>query len=216
MTLNDMIYVASIYSKDMTDYYYLWNDIDIDNRLDKTVLIDNILLKCSNAVCVTNTVADFVHLSNGFFKKWKYQISCLLNTQEFKYNPIWNRDGTIKEVRTIERAREENIGEDIDTKADSTLTEGRENKVSAFNASDYQPDSTSTTNSTRNDSENVNRDRDTNENETTAENFVQTNQGNVGVTTTQSMIQEERALYDFNIYEWITTRYRDELFLRVY
>lgn len=45
---------------------------------------------------------------------------------------------------------------------------------------------------------------------------VRTEQGNIGVTTTQQMIREERDISEFNIYGYIADRFKSEFCLLVY
>lgn len=215
MNLIDLIEISTLY-RSKEDYFWMWEDIVIDERLDKNVLIGEIVNKCGQMYPLTTTVASFKNMTENFFRKWNYQIGKLIDTQEFEYNPIWNRDGTIKELRNIERAREESVTEDADMKNNTENNGRNENSVSAYNTDTYQPNSLDVSNDTRDFSETFDRDRDTDENETTVESFTQTNQGNVGVTTTQSMINEERALYEFNVYNWIIDKYSKECFLRVW
>lgn len=223
MNLIDLMEISTMYTED-ENYHWMWKDIVLDSRVNKDVLLTEIDSKCGQMIPISLTVATFKELTEAFFLKWSYQITKLLNTQEFDYNPIWNRDGMIKELRHInrqnERQREENVTEDVDTKDSETASATDENTVSAYNSSTYQPYDKTVSNSSRDASETLDRDRDTNENESeteaTAEDFIQTNQGNVGVTTTQSMIQEERALYEFNIYNWIIEKYSQECFLRIW
>lgn len=213
MNLIDLMEIGTLYDK---GYYFMWQDIVLDARIDKNNFLQEVVNKCGQMYPATQTVASFKMMSEAFFKKWAYQISKLLDTQEFEYNPIWNRDGTIKELRHTNRDRSETVDEDIDTTTNTTTDSTNENTVSAYDSSTYQPYDKDVSHSTRDDSEKIDRDRDTDENETTVEDFIQTNQGNVGVTTTQSMINEERALYEFNIYDWIIKKYSTECFLRVW
>lgn len=45
---------------------------------------------------------------------------------------------------------------------------------------------------------------------------VRTEQGNIGVTTTQQMIREEREVSEFNIYGYIADRFKDEFCILIY
>lgn len=215
MNLIGLIEISTMYANN-DDYYIMWKDIVLDNRVNKDVLLQEITKECSQMIPISQTVGSFKQLSDQFFKKWQYQITKLMNTQEFEYNPIWNRDGKIVEWRGVERVREESVTEDVNSKNHEYVDSDHEETVSAYDSSTYQPYGKDVSHSTRDGSENTDRDRDTDENESTVENFTQTNQGNVGVTTTQSMIKEERELYEFNIYEWIVKKYAKELFLQVW
>lgn len=214
MTLTGLMETATMYPN--RTYEYLWQDIDIDARLDKNILIQEILLSCSNSIPYINNVEMFKNASDSFFLKWKYQISKLLDTQEFKYNPIWNKDGVITENHNSERIREVSVTDDYGETENTTDDSTSEKTVSAYNESDYQPYDKDKYDDTRNKKIESGRDTDTHDNDTLGEVTKRVEQGNIGVTTTQSMIVEERSLYEFNIYEWIVTKYEKELFMRVW
>lgn len=46
--------------------------------------------------------------------------------------------------------------------------------------------------------------------------LTRTEQGNIGVTTTQQMIKEEREVSEFNIYGYIADRFRDSFCILIY
>lgn len=213
MNLFDIIAIGKIYGYDDKG---LWNDIDIDTRINKDILILEIVKNCGGMTPLVNTWESFKMYSDGFFAKWKYQISKLLDTLEFDYNPIWNKDGTTKYIKNTDRERNEERTDDYTENNDTSGNSTNENTVSAYDSSSYQPHEKDTNNYSDTKDITSNRDSDTRESEGIAESYTEIQQGNIGVTTTQAMIKEEQSLYDFNIFTWIVDRYRNELFLRVY
>ena len=110
--------------------------------------------------------------------KW----SKLYNTLNLEYNPLWNVDATITETRKIdERHHTDNLGRQHGT------TEGSQ---APFDSSTKRP---------VNGSEYTN---DAVENEHTEDNYedeIETKrQGNIGVTSSQQLIESERNIADFN------------------
>lgn len=211
-----LLEVGTLYEKYKNNMMWPWENILLDTRLNKQVLINTIIQKCAQARPVYNTCATFQAQTQMFFQKHSLDIEKMTDTLFFEYNPIWNRDGTVKEIRNIERKREEAVGDDLNKKTTDTRDGVNENTVSAYNSSSYQPHDRDTSHSDANCSETSTRDINTDESEQTGENFYQVTQGNIGVTTTQSMINEERALWEFNIYDWIANKYKDELFYNIW
>lgn len=216
-TLMDLLYIGTIYqSEDETNYEWLWEDIQIDARLNKRVLISNILQTCGKSYVVANTCAGFKQLSDIFFSKWFWQISKLLDTQELEYNPIWNKDGKIEERHDYERNKDRDVADDLNLNRNENYNGTDNNQVSAYNSGEYQPRDMTTYNNTRTQGGGENRDITEKENEGLQEHTVRIEQGNIGITTTQQLIREERELYNFNVYTWIVNKYREELFLQVW
>ena len=126
-----------------------------------------------------------------------------------EYNPIHNYDRyeEFDDVKSGSR--------DVNGKLTSTGTSDstEENTVSADNAEDYQPDSKSTTavrtgnNSTDNTNESYS---DTIEHDAHL-------YGNIGVTTSQQMLESEIDLrYKFGIYDLIAAKFVEEFCIAIY
>lgn len=152
----------------------------------------------------------------------------LLATTQFEYNPIWNFDRTERYTDSTDHT---STGTSDLTSTDSGTStvngkidrsEESEQKVSAENVSSYQPD---------NKTENGIEERSDQTTETTAtaknsgKNVVeeQTNlvhearlTGNIGVTSTQSMIEEERKIVNFSVIEVIAQEYSERFCLGIY
>lgn len=144
-----------------------------------------------------------------------YKYKTLFNTTNLNYNPIWNVDGTEERVR--ESSKESS---DTDTFNNTdTLTKGGSDTLSSsgtntetksvttydsniFRDTEKTVDAPNTTNTTTYDSSDTNKHTGTISNEyEDSENETETvtRQGNIGVTSTQSLITQERevALFDF-------------------
>lgn len=213
MNLVALMEISTLYDE---DYYFIWKDAMLDTRIDKDTLITQILRACSDSYPLYTTVATFKDASDAFFKKWSYQISKLLDTQDFEYNPIWNKDGDIYETRTNDRNRNEKVDDDFNEQVNENNSSTNENEVSAYNSSSYQPHDKDSRSEDLGRHTDAGRDISTNETEKVTEDYHRREQGNIGITTTQQMINEERGLYEFNIYEWVVKKYANELFLNVW
>ena len=160
----------------------------------------------------------------------------LYNTTVLEYNPIWNKDGTITE--TEKHIKNNNYTDVTDGKiADHSTTNGNENTDTTGNTNekDYvfgfnsesaaqsgqtvtdDTGNSKTTNSTNTDAtttNNTNFKHD--ENENIDREFTRTEQGNIGITTTQQMINEEREVDKFNLMDYIIDSFKQRFCILVY
>lgn len=164
-----------------------FDDADIDERLDKDEIKMAILARCGDLLPLYTHSDMFKAFSDSFFKQRKGIISKLIDTTEFEYNPIDNYDRT----------------EEIDRKINgkSNNKNNQENKVAAYDSEEYQ-----------------NKDKVSADSETIDSNNEVTTihtHGNIGVTTTQEMIQKERKVALFNVYQWLAIEFEQNFFIRV-
>lgn len=125
---------------------------------------------------------------------WKW--AKMYASTQFEYNPIWNKDGEI----TDKIISNENGG------GSNTGTVTSENSVSGYNVNQYSPESKNVT--TPNTAWTDTRSR--------GESRTRKEQGNIGVTSTQQLIKEEREVSDFSIYDMIVRDFKEAFCLLVY
>lgn len=144
------------------------------------------------------------------------------------YNPIYNYDRT--EETTDTRSGTRKVSEDTssntkqsgDSSVTDTSNDTSEHTMSADNSDSYEPGYKDTVN--RQDtqaSESSNRvdvSGDRALDETTGETFTHKLRayGNVGVTTTQEMLEAQRTLVRYNVYDEIADSFKQEFCLYVY
>ena len=244
MTFFDMIQIYNLQNnKDLNDITAIFADIDIDSRIDKQVLATSILDECGAMRCIYNTSSTFKIFSDNFFKKYKDNITRILDAMEVEYGPLESINFNWTETTQISQ----NLDTDENTTEDRTRTNNdsetttntgtigdngnivEDNTISAMNDSNYQPDSHKTTNSsnTRTNnlteniidekSENINSDNNRTKNEqlTWDETDTHNEKGSKNFAY-QDLIQKELKLRNFSIYNWISEKYAHELFLLVY
>ena len=118
MTLLDIIEIYNMKSgRRIDDIGSLYEDIDIDARIDKEILVGSLLDECGAMNCLYDTTATFKYFSNNFFKKYKWNISKLLDTLELKYDPLTNKNVKWTETTKIEQ--------DLDTAESQSENRGR-------------------------------------------------------------------------------------------
>lgn len=176
----------------------------------------------------------------------------LYDTTVLKYNPIWNKDGTVTE--TEKHIKNNNYTDVTDgTIADHSSTNGSQNtetsgnentnttnntneknyvfgfnSESAAQSGQTVTDDTGNTNTGRSENSNTNSSANTDATTTNNTNFkhdekenidreyTRTEQGNIGITTTQQMINEEREVDKFNLMDYIIDRFKQRFCLLVY
>lgn len=194
----------------------------------REAVIDTILLECAELEIVYPDF-DIMKLAIRRWCDLELPIWAELQaTREYEYNPIWNKDGIYTDTETRDlsgtRRLEERGGSTVGTQratqnaGNSTDTQ----QVQGFNDegwSDAQKDIRSGT-----ESENVTETVIGTNNNTDIENTTdfgtvtheRMEQGNIGVTTTQQMIKEQREVVDFSTEKYIVKSFKRRFCLLVY
>ena len=196
ITLIDLLEIEQIKTGNK-DLFALLRGADLDERLDSEVLFNKMLVDLGNMTPLFDTTITFKVFYENFFKERARNISELLDTLDYDYNPIWNKDGTIFTEHSIDYTK------DFEHRDDNN----NENLVSADNASDYQPSSKNVGFTTSKSLKDETHDGGWEK---------RTEQGNIGLTSTQQLINEQRDVVQFNIYQWIVDQMKRALFLLVY
>ena len=220
--------------------------------VDKDVFVNKLLLDTAELE-VLYPDADIFKTAIKYWSAAEVQNwNKLYDTTVLKYNPIWNKDGTVTE--TEKHIKNNNYTDVTDgTIADHSSTNGSQNTetsgnentnttnntnekdyVFGFNSEDAAQsgqtvtDDTGRTNTDR--SENTQSNSSANTDATTTNNtnfkhdekenidreYTRTEQGNIGITTTQQMINEEREVDKFNLMDYIIDRFKQRFCLLVY
>ena len=214
--------------------------MSLPDALDLELTVATILEKHGNAALATPDPYWMKKQITAWSKRRKPIWEKLYNTTILEYNPIENYDRyeTITDTTTTGRTTSgEAIGSNsesasrtgtgTDTETTNTTSETKHD-VSAENASDYQADSKDTgTNGVKRDSstsEEIKEERDISASSTTTgkedikETYEHTNRthGNIGVTTSQQMLEAERKVVRYSLMEEIAEDYRDTFCLDIY
>lgn len=221
--------IAGLYQYDST----LFDNMVLPAGADRQNFIDSLLLSYGDCEPIYPD-ADFMKHSAipAWSKKWQDSIERVFLALKKDYNPIENYDR--QETWTDSPNLERNTttgGSDI-----NTLTAGRgsttantgsdvmEQKVSAFDSSDYQPSEQDTTtygNSTKvetsgQDVNNISYGRTEKNTETGTTTHTGQIHGNVGVTTSQQMIESELQLRKQSFIDYCTGLFANDLLILVY
>ena len=161
-------------------------------NVERETTIQTILLECAELEIIYpefETMKTAIKLwTDKEFTVWEE----LQKTREYEYNPIWNKDGIITETEVRLNEYEGNSnGENTRSVAgfnSESLVNAEKNKGSADSQGQEE--------------ENIERQR--------------IEQGNIGVTTTQRMIQEQREVVAFNTIDYILQSFKKRFCIMVY
>lgn len=190
----------------------LFSEMVVPNELDSETLIDNLLAEAAEL----EILYPDSFFMQAMIRRWSAkQLSVwkkLYETTQFEYEPIYNYDRT--EEWTDENTRYASSSSDFKGKTNAQGTNDTETKVSAYNELSYTPRdqvSEGATQSQENDSSTSASSNEQSQNVRKGRAF-----GNIGVTTTQQMIQAERDIDTFNIYDIIIKDFISRFCLLVY
>lgn len=184
-----------------------FDDAEIDIRLDKDEIKMAILERCGTLLPVYTNTEMFKSFSDSFFKQRKNIISKLIDTTVLEYNPIANYDST----EEVTRKYDEKTTNQNQTKGNTSRNTTQENNVSAYDSDVYQPKEKLVGTTNDNDSTNGSGSGTSD----ITENLTTRKRGNIGVTTTQQMIEAERKVVLFNVYNWIAIEFEQKFFICV-
>ena len=204
----------------------------LPDGIEKDNVVDNIVLECgefetlySDPYFMRSAIGAWSNKHYRTFEKW-------INALNLEYNPLENYDRQEDWTDTGDENTKVKFTDDTTTETDSSTTsEGSSNQngntedlVSAFDSSSYQEsekhvidtdedhtDEVASNTKLTNDSEqNTEGEKDT------IDKHTGRIHGNIGVTTSQQMLQSELDIARFNIIQEITNLFMTELCICVY
>lgn len=201
----------------------IFDDISLPEGIDKQLLTERIFVNAGE-FSLMHTDPDYFHWQTlSFFRSHYRTFEEWWKVMNIEYNPIEN-------YNRKELTKEDQEHEDHDTGASQDVSETKNMKTtvgditntqtkSAFNSNSYEPYErnkqdtydTTTNGKVQNDSEGTSDNEG--EYHLIRDSVIS---GNIGVTTSQQMIQSSIDLYKFNVYEEIAKLYTDEFCIKVY
>lgn len=170
----------------------------------KEDVVNTILVECGEFETLYPD-ADYLKSAIGLWgKKWERTFTKWLTALTIEYNPLENYDRKEEWTDNAESVGTTNLSTS-GTNGDTT-----ENKVSAYDSSDYSPNALNSTNG-----HNSQTSDGTSTGSTTTERTGRTH-GNIGVTTSQQMLESELNLAKWNLLNHISDVFKKELCIAVY
>lgn len=218
----------------------LFDYMTLPDGIDKDTLCSNILQRGSEFE-VQYPDADYMRISIGMWaKKWYWTFDKWVKAINIEYSPLenydrlesWRDNNTHEDDDTIDSKRDitgKQVADSNSTIATDTLDTGIvEHTKSAYDSGEYSPYEKTTTNDRVQETSNVKADSttDSTNNDKYSESRSNSGEyenihegrihGNIGVTTSQQMLQSELDIAYFNLYERITDIFLTEYTIPVY
>lgn len=166
----------------------LFDGLQVPDGLDKEGLINELCMQLAELNTIISN-PDVMKLAIAEWSKTKAAIwKHLFETTQYEYNPIWNKDGTYTETETR------------DLKSEATAN--ALNQVTGYNSETMRDAERTESEGSGADTGTITR--------------VREEHGNIGVTTTQQMIKEEREIADWSLYQVIIDDFKTRFCIMVY
>lgn len=197
--------------------FYKWDDtlfeeLTLPDGIDKQTIIDDILVKGADFEVIYSDY-DFTKEMIGLIsRKWRRTFQKWYDALQLEYNPIYNYDRF--EEWTDKGTDTGTIDNDGTAKTTTQAEAQTDTYVTTYDSDSLHQDGRS------HDNENGSSNGETNNTETrdlaTSGEHEGHLYGNIGVTTSQQMLESELELAEWNLYEHITDIFIKELCIMVY
>lgn len=206
----------------------IMDNFTVPDGIDRKLALDTIYQRCGLTPLYHPDPAWLKFYVGRWCSKNAKTWEELYKTTIQDYNPIYNYDRT--EETTDTRSGTRKLSEDTssntkqngDTSVTDTSSDSSEHTLSADNSDSYEPgykDVVSRRDTQASESSNrVDLTGDRAVDETTGETYSHKLRayGNIGVTTTQEMLEAQRKVVRYNIYNEIADSFKDEFCLYIY
>lgn len=198
----------------------LFKYLNVPADIDKQTLINNILLRGGEFESLYCNPYFLQNMIGVWSNKWQRTFEKWVEALNIDYEPLYNfdRHEVYKDIRS---ENESGSRTEKATANDTSISSGSgttTNTVSAYDASTYQPHDQSTSSSTGNNTSNATTNAtgsDSRKRDETLDHDAHLF-GNIGVTTSQQMLQDQLDIVQWNIYEHITDLFLEEFAVYVY
>lgn len=186
----------------------IFNELVLPEGMDKQVYINNLLMETAEMeVLFSNptTMRSVIGIwSSAHLDSW----TKMWNTTKLEYNPIENyyrEEEWTDNNKTNSKVQSKDVGTGKNHSTDISKAAGFDSGklvISGQNDNDSTNESTQTGNSEGNSNEELKHTGRVH--------------GNIGVTTSQQMIEKERRVADWNMYEYLIDKFKQQFLLLVY
>ena len=201
-------------------YEHLWDQLYVPSGINKQELINNILMKGGEFEVLYSNPEFMKNMIGVWSSKWLHTMERWVKALSINYDPLENYDRREEWLDENKRSGktdriEHAMGSDYSVSNGSGSTE---NARSAFDASDYSPHdkSDSTSEGTNNSNSTTSADGTINESESGTNKRTGRTHGNIGVTTSQQMLESELEIARWNLYDEIADLFLSEFCIYTY
>lgn len=222
----------------------IFQGLQVPEGLNREAVINEILLQCAELEIMYPNI-DIMKLAITTWSiANQYTWQKLYDTMVVEYNPIWNVDANVTDTlagsesrdiartgsgsnnRTLNLADNETVNLADNETVDITDTRS----VKGFNSNTWEESEknekdgtdnithTGTDNTTHTGTDNIaiSDSESVDDDLTRSETRTQRRTGNIGVTTTQQMLEQERAIAEFNMISYIAQSFKQRFCLLIY
>lgn len=218
--------------------------MQIPAAIDRQTLIDNLIMETAEMEILYPNATFLKQAIGSWSAKNLHVWEEKYDTTQYEYNPIWNKDGTVIELETrnlagsdhttdntdrIDNLQDKNTRNTTDTET-RNLNDSNTHSVYGFNSSTAAPESkdegtqggTDTIAHTGADTldhtgrQDIDRTFQKNTTDTGTVKHERTEQGNIGLTSTQELIEKQRAVVDYNVMDIIIKDFIQRFCIGVY
>ena len=193
------------------------SDLVVDHPFvpDKTVLTNYMLMQLAELPVVYSDPAVLKVLIGYWSAAQLPTWVDVWRTMLYNYNPIWNKDGTVKE-RHDTAFNNTSSGTNTGTVGRSGSSSGStENQVTGYDTNAYSPNKKDISSGSASETVTNNLADSHAEGGTAFDVMERTETGNIGVTTTQQMIKEQREIA-LNFYDMICQAFKKQFCVMVW
>lgn len=206
----------------------IMDNFTVPDGLDRQLALDTIYQRCGLTPLYHPDPAWLKFYVGRWCSKNAKTWEELYKTTIQDYNPIYNYDRTEETTDTQSGTRKlsedtsSNTKQNGDTSVTDTSRDSIEHTVSADNSDNYEPgykDASSRQDTQASESSNrvdVTGDRAVDETTYETHSHKLRTYGNIGVTTTQEMLEAQRKVVRYNIYNEIADSFKEEFCLYIY
>ena len=206
----------------------LFKNLNLPEGIDKDTLVGNILMRGGEFEVMYSDPYFLQNLIGIWSSKWYRTFDKWVKALAIEYNPLENYDRMEEWQDTRNNHGSEttsgSLGRTTSDSLSRTATDGgtTETKVSAYDSSTYQPSNQVTVNNSSGFTDTGSGTLNDTTSGSTTTSFGEGAKhegrvhGNVGVTTSQTMLESELQIAEWNLYEHITDLFLSEFVIPIY
>lgn len=201
--------------KSLKDSWVLTNE-----NFDADVLLQTIFMKGATFEPIFSSPMYYYNMVSFWWSRWKRNFEKWFDALDIEYNPLENYDrqelwhDDIYDAGTMDAS--DNVTEVIDD--DATNGNTSTDSVSAYDSSTYSPKEQTVDSGSSSDDRTTTTDSTLDHDMTNDRDVDHTGRihGNIGVTTSQQMLQSELDLQKWNVYNHMADIFLNEMTVQVY
>ena len=194
---------------------HLFDELCLPAGADRELLVDTILDNYGG-FAIARPIIKMRHAIGVWSRKNAYTLDGLWQSTQLKYEPIENYD-RIEDINDVTRTEGSGtVHTEGNNTSGGTTTNKTDYKKAGFDSTTTKIDAQDETNNTGSSTGTNKSDTGTTNNNTVTFTHQNRTHGNIGVTTSQQMLESEREVRMFSWYEAAARLFADQLLIGIY